>query len=50
MAVEESRTASADLGHLTAAYSEAGNPATPLELTRATRSPGYLTRRRPAEH
>ncbi|MFF7848063.1 phosphotransferase family protein [Streptomyces sp. NPDC007910] len=39
----------ADLGYLTATYSEAGNPATPLELTRVTRSPGYLTRRQLAE-
>ncbi|MFJ6516986.1 phosphotransferase family protein [Streptomyces filamentosus] len=39
----------ADLGYLTATYSEAGNPATPLELTRVTRSPGYLTQRQLAE-
>ncbi|MFF7381597.1 phosphotransferase [Streptomyces griseoluteus] len=39
----------ADLGYLTATYSEAGSPATPLELTRVTRSPGYLTRRGLAE-
>ncbi|MEU2068012.1 phosphotransferase family protein [Streptomyces anulatus] len=39
----------ADLGYLTATYSEAGSPATPLELTRVTRSPGYLTRRQLAE-
>ncbi|MFG3107156.1 phosphotransferase family protein [Streptomyces tendae] len=38
-----------DLGYLTATYSEAGSPATPLELTRVTRSPGYLTRRQLAE-
>ncbi|MEU6449749.1 phosphotransferase family protein [Streptomyces sp. NPDC046979] len=34
----------ADLGYLTATYSEAGAPATPLELTPVTRAPGYLTR------
>ncbi|MER7952120.1 phosphotransferase family protein [Streptomyces sp. NPDC096079] len=39
----------ADLGYLTATYSEAGRPATPLELTQVTRSPGYLTQRRLAE-
>ncbi|MFE9025596.1 phosphotransferase family protein [Streptomyces iakyrus] len=39
----------ADLGYLTATWSEAGNPATPLELTRVTRSPGYLTQRELAE-
>ncbi|ROQ35795.1 aminoglycoside phosphotransferase (APT) family kinase protein [Streptomyces sp. PanSC19] len=39
----------ADLGYLTATWSEAGHPATPLELTRVTRSPGYLTRRQLAE-
>ncbi|MFG3097991.1 phosphotransferase family protein [Streptomyces sp. NPDC048202] len=39
----------ADLGYLTATYSEAGSPATPLELTRVTRSPGYLTQRQLAE-
>ncbi|MFF9504662.1 phosphotransferase family protein [Streptomyces sp. NPDC014656] len=39
----------ADLGYLTATYSEAGRPATPLELTTVTRSPGYLTPRQLAE-
>ncbi|MEV6200314.1 phosphotransferase family protein [Streptomyces sp. NPDC051771] len=39
----------ADLGYLTATWSEAGRPATPLELTKATRSPGYLTQRGLAE-
>ncbi|ROP46920.1 phosphotransferase family protein [Streptomyces sp. PanSC9] len=39
----------ADLGYLIATYSEAGSPATPLELTRVTRSPGYLTRHRLAD-
>ncbi|WP_206324904.1 MULTISPECIES: phosphotransferase family protein [unclassified Streptomyces] len=39
----------ADLGYLTATWSEAGSPATPLELTPVTRSPGYPTRRRLAE-
>ncbi|MFG3717797.1 phosphotransferase family protein [Streptomyces massasporeus] len=39
----------ADLGYLTATWSEAGSPATPLELTRVTRSPGYLTQRELAE-
>ncbi|MFJ4030940.1 phosphotransferase family protein [Streptomyces griseoluteus] len=39
----------ADLGYLTATWSEAGSPPTPLELTRVTRSPGYLTQRRLAE-
>ncbi|MFJ4840600.1 phosphotransferase family protein [Streptomyces sp. NPDC088746] len=35
----------ADLGYLTATYSEAGIPSTPLELTPVTRAPGYLSRR-----
>ncbi|MFI8367734.1 phosphotransferase family protein [Streptomyces sp. NPDC085466] len=39
----------ADLGYLTATWSEAGSPATPLELTKVTRSPGYLTQRQLAE-
>ncbi|MEV6796664.1 phosphotransferase family protein [Streptomyces sp. NPDC051320] len=39
----------ADLGYLTATYSEAGHPTTPLELTKVTRSPGYLTQRQLAE-
>ncbi len=39
----------ADLGYLTATYSEAGSPPTPLELTEVTRSPGYLTQRQLAE-
>ncbi|MFG2821653.1 phosphotransferase family protein [Kitasatospora sp. NPDC048365] len=39
----------ADLGYLTATYSEAGTPATPLELTPVTQGPGYLTRRQLAE-
>lgn len=39
----------ADLGYLTATYSEAGAPTTPLELTRVTRAPGYLTRHQLAE-
>lgn len=39
----------ADLGYLTATYSEAGIPATPLELTPVTRAPGYLTRSQLAE-
>ncbi|MFJ5280898.1 phosphotransferase family protein [Streptomyces parvulus] len=39
----------ADLGYLTATYSEAGAPTTPLELTPVTRAPGYLTRRQLAE-
>jgi aminoglycoside phosphotransferase (APT) family kinase protein len=39
----------ADLGYLTATYSEAGAPSTPLELTPVTRAPGYLTRLQLAE-
>ncbi|MEW1901697.1 phosphotransferase family protein [Streptomyces sp. NPDC086147] len=39
----------ADLGYLTATWSEAGTPSTPLELTPVTRAPGYLTRRRLAD-
>ncbi|MFG2623122.1 phosphotransferase family protein [Streptomyces sp. NPDC048507] len=39
----------ADLGYLTATWSEAGSPPTPLELTTVTRSPAYLTQRRLAE-
>ncbi|MGA5219747.1 phosphotransferase family protein [Streptomyces cinereoruber] len=39
----------ADLGYLTATYSEAGAPTTPLELTPVTRAPGYPTRARLAE-
>lgn len=35
----------ADLGYLTATYADAGRAATPLELTRVTREPGYLTSR-----
>ncbi|MCQ1985856.1 phosphotransferase family protein [Arthrobacter sp. zg-Y844] len=34
----------ADLGYLTATYSEPGSVATPLELTGVTRNPGYYTR------
>ncbi|GHB52010.1 acyl-CoA dehydrogenase [Streptomyces viridiviolaceus] len=34
----------ADLGYMTATYSEAGALPTPLELTPVTRAPGYLTR------
>ena len=34
----------ADLGYLTATYSEPGSFPTPLELTSVTREPGYLTR------
>lgn len=34
----------ADLGYLTATYSESGSFPTPLELTSVTREPGYLTR------
>ncbi|MFF8564602.1 phosphotransferase family protein [Streptomyces albidoflavus] len=39
----------ADLGYLTATYSEAGTPGTPLELTPVTRWPGYPTRGQLAE-
>lgn len=39
----------ADLGYLTATWSEAGVPPTPLELTPVTREPGHLTRRELAE-
>ncbi|WP_254878858.1 phosphotransferase family protein [Streptomyces sp. NA04227] len=39
----------ADLGYLTATYSEEGAPATPLELTPVTRAAGYLTRLQLAE-
>ncbi|MGW1202599.1 phosphotransferase family protein [Streptomyces cyaneofuscatus] len=39
----------ADLGYLTATYSEAGVLSTPLELTPVTRAPGYLTRHQLAE-
>ncbi|MGW1298028.1 phosphotransferase family protein [Streptomyces sp. NPDC002533] len=39
----------ADLGYLTATYSEAGVLSTPLELTPVTRAPGYLTRYELAE-
>ncbi|MFC9270770.1 phosphotransferase family protein [Streptomyces zhihengii] len=39
----------ADLGYLTATWSEAGAVATPLELTPVTREPGHLTRRELAE-
>ncbi|MFD0262383.1 phosphotransferase family protein [Kitasatospora indigofera] len=39
----------ADLGYLTATYSEAGIPSTPLELTPVTQAPGYLTRHKLAE-
>ena len=34
----------ADLGYLTATYSEPGSTPTPLELTGVTRQPGYLSR------
>ncbi|MCC3278284.1 phosphotransferase family protein [Arthrobacter sp. zg-Y40] len=34
----------ADLGYLTATYSEPGSESTPLELTSVTRNPGYFTR------
>lgn len=34
----------ADLGYLTATYSEPGSPPSPLELTPVTRNPGYLRR------
>ncbi|UDL96852.1 phosphotransferase [Streptomyces longhuiensis] len=34
----------ADLGYVTATYSEAGSPTTPLELTPVTQALGYLTR------
>ncbi|MER6677450.1 phosphotransferase family protein [Streptomyces sp. NPDC000983] len=34
----------ADLGYLTATYSQAGVPGTPLELTPVTRAPGFPTR------
>ncbi|MDQ0242098.1 phosphotransferase family protein [Arthrobacter bambusae] len=34
----------ADLGYLTATYAEPGSVSTPMELTSATREPGYLTR------
>lgn len=34
----------ADLGYLTATYSEPGSASTPLELTGVTRNPGYYTR------
>ncbi|MCC3275207.1 phosphotransferase family protein [Arthrobacter sp. zg-Y20] len=34
----------ADLGYLTATYSEPGSESTPLELTGVTRNPGYFTR------
>ncbi|MCC3272387.1 phosphotransferase family protein [Arthrobacter zhangbolii] len=34
----------ADLGYLTATYSEPGSESTPLELTGVTRHPGYFTR------
>ncbi|KGJ75153.1 aminoglycoside phosphotransferase [Cryobacterium roopkundense] len=34
----------ADLGYLTATYSEPGSTSTPLELTGVTRQPGYLSR------
>ncbi|MEU3609349.1 phosphotransferase family protein [Streptomyces sp. NPDC035033] len=39
----------ADLGYVTATYSESGTLATPLELTPVTLAPGYLTRRQLAE-
>ncbi|MFB6837022.1 phosphotransferase family protein [Streptomyces sp. NPDC056361] len=39
----------ADLGYVTATYSEAGILTTPLELTPVTRAPGYLTRQQLAE-
>ncbi|MER6345246.1 phosphotransferase family protein [Streptomyces sp. NPDC001595] len=39
----------ADLGYLTATYSEAGVPGTPLELTPVTLAPGYFTRLQLAE-
>ena len=34
----------ADLGYLTATYSQPDSPPSPLELTAVTRNPGYLTR------
>lgn len=39
----------ADLGYLTATYSDATSPRTVMELTSATREPGYLTRDQLAE-
>ncbi|KAM9866109.1 hypothetical protein ACIFOC_01022 [Leucobacter aridicollis] len=39
----------ADLGYLTATYSDPASPRTVMELTSATREPGYLTRDQLAE-
>lgn len=39
----------ADLGYLTATWSEAGSPGTPIELSPVTREPGFASRRELAE-